>query len=102
MYNTGFDEMFFVSQFLKGLKYDLRGAVQSQLPDLWIEQLCLLECSSRFCLEVNLNFRITHLVLGVQERKIPNRFQLGVVCGRNNNCVIIGGLMVFVIIVETN
>jgi hypothetical protein len=32
MYNTGYDDMFFTSHFVNGLKEKLRGSVQSQLP----------------------------------------------------------------------
>jgi hypothetical protein len=32
MYNTGYDDMFFTSHFVNGLKEKLRGLVQSQLP----------------------------------------------------------------------
>jgi hypothetical protein len=33
MFNPGFDDLFFTSQFISGLKDELRGAVQAQLPD---------------------------------------------------------------------
>jgi hypothetical protein len=33
MHNMGLDEVFFVTQFVKGLKPDIRGPVQSQAPD---------------------------------------------------------------------
>jgi len=32
MHNTGLDEVFFVTQFIKGLRTDLRAGVQSQVP----------------------------------------------------------------------
>lgn len=32
MHNSGYDTMFFVTQFTKGLKPDISAAVQSQLP----------------------------------------------------------------------
>jgi len=32
MHNEGFDDLFFVSQFVKGLKYEIGAVVQSQLP----------------------------------------------------------------------
>ena len=32
MHNTGFDEIFFVTRFIKGLKSELRAGVQSQVP----------------------------------------------------------------------
>jgi len=32
MHHEGFDELFFVSQFIKGLKYEIASVVQSQLP----------------------------------------------------------------------
>jgi len=34
MHNEGFGELFFVSQFVKGLKYDIGAVVQSQLPQI--------------------------------------------------------------------
>jgi nicotinamide mononucleotide adenylyltransferase len=33
MFNPGFDDMFFTSQFVSGLKEEIKGAVQAQLPD---------------------------------------------------------------------
>ena len=33
MHNSGFDELYFVSQFIKGLKPDLRALVQTQESD---------------------------------------------------------------------
>jgi hypothetical protein len=33
MFNPGFDDLFFTSQFVSGLKDEIRGAVQAQLPD---------------------------------------------------------------------
>jgi hypothetical protein len=33
MFNPGFDDLFFTSQFISGLKDELRGAVHAQLPD---------------------------------------------------------------------
>ncbi|RLN11703.1 hypothetical protein C2845_PM09G18080 [Panicum miliaceum] len=33
MHNTGLDEIFFVTQFMRGLKFELRAGVQSQVPD---------------------------------------------------------------------
>jgi hypothetical protein len=33
MFNTGFDELFFTSHFVNGLKDEIRGVVQAQLPD---------------------------------------------------------------------
>ena len=32
MHNDGFDDMFFVSQFIQGLKYDISAGVQAQVP----------------------------------------------------------------------
>jgi hypothetical protein len=32
MFNIGFDEMFFTSYFVNGLKEEIRGVVQSQFP----------------------------------------------------------------------
>ena len=34
MHHEGFDELFFVSQFNKGLKYEIASSVQSQLPQI--------------------------------------------------------------------
>jgi hypothetical protein len=34
MFNPGFDDLFFTSQFVTGLKDEIMGAVQAQLPDL--------------------------------------------------------------------
>jgi hypothetical protein len=33
MFNTGFDDLFFTSHFVNGLKDEIRGVVQAQLPD---------------------------------------------------------------------
>jgi hypothetical protein len=33
MYNTGYDDVFFVSQFIKGLKEELQGPILMQFPD---------------------------------------------------------------------
>jgi hypothetical protein len=33
MFNTGYDDLFFTSHFVNGLKDEIRGAIQSQLPD---------------------------------------------------------------------
>jgi hypothetical protein len=33
MFNPGFDDMFVTSQFVSGLKEEIKGAVQAQLPD---------------------------------------------------------------------
>ena len=33
MYNAGYDDVFFVSQFIKGLKEELQGPILLHLPD---------------------------------------------------------------------
>jgi hypothetical protein len=33
MFNPGFDYLFFTSQFVSGVKDEIRGVVQAQLPD---------------------------------------------------------------------
>jgi hypothetical protein len=41
MYNPNYDENFFISQFIKGLKAEIRGAVESHVPDT-LERAVLL------------------------------------------------------------
>lgn len=41
MHNPGFDDLFFASQFVKGLKDELRGMVESQVSET-VERACLL------------------------------------------------------------
>jgi hypothetical protein len=48
MFNTGYDDLFFTSHFVNGLKEEISGAVQSQLPDSVDKTGILLESSNRF------------------------------------------------------
>lgn len=41
MHNPGYDELFFASHFVRGLKDELRGAVQSQVPET-VTRACML------------------------------------------------------------
>lgn len=41
MHNSGFDELFFITQFIKGLKHDISSVVQAQVPDT-LERAVLL------------------------------------------------------------
>ena len=47
MHNHGYDEEFFVSQFLKGLKNDIRAAVQIQVPDKMTKAVMLAKIQQK-------------------------------------------------------
>ena len=47
MHNHGYDEEFFVSQFLKGLKNDIRAVVQIQVPDKMTKAVMLAKIQQK-------------------------------------------------------
>lgn len=47
MHNHGYDEEFFVSQFLKGLKHDISSAVQIQVPDKMTKAVMLAKIQQK-------------------------------------------------------
>ena len=47
MHNHGYDEEFFVTQFLKGLKNDIRSAVQIQVPDKMTKAVMLAKIQQK-------------------------------------------------------
>ena len=47
MHNEGFDDLFFVSQFVRGLRYDIGAVVQSQLPQTVDRAILLAKVQQR-------------------------------------------------------
>ena len=57
MHNSGYDPVFFISQFINGLKYDIRVAVQTQVPTTLHRVLCWPSCRKEWWTEVKISFR---------------------------------------------
>ena len=47
MYNAGYDDVFFVSQFIKGLKDELQGPILMQFPDQVPKAIVLAKIQQR-------------------------------------------------------
>jgi hypothetical protein len=47
MFNSGFDDIFFTSHYVNGLRDDIRNLVQPQLPDTMIGLACWLDYNSK-------------------------------------------------------
>ena len=57
MHNSGYDPVFFISQFINGLKYDIRVAVQTQVPPTLHRVLCWPSCRKEWWTEAKISFR---------------------------------------------
>ena len=107
MHNTGLDEIFFVTQFIKGLRSELRAGVQVQVPKTVKKAIMLAKIqyqlhwmtgnlvSPSFLLLLNLPCHQLSLTPGPLHRLL-------VPCGKKGSYVITGNLMVCVCIVGTN
>ena len=71
MHNHGYDEEFFVSQFLKGLKHDISATVQIQVPDKMTKAVMLAKIQQKIVDRVGPNFR-NPLYLPKPHIQIPN------------------------------
>lgn len=57
MHNTGFDELFFTCCFIKGLKWDIKVAVQAQVLDTMARAIMLAKYNNKFWTTVNTSIR---------------------------------------------
>jgi hypothetical protein len=80
IFNAGFDEMFFTSHFVNGLKEEIKVVVQPQLPDI-VDKGALLARIQQQALGRNKSKSTNHMA----PRVIQFLVLLLVHCGRNNN-----------------
>ena len=100
MYNAGYDDVFFVSQFIKGLKDELQGPILMQFPDQVPKAIVLAKIQQRMLDRTKYKHAKTVLQPNkgvIRVNLTPNPVVLIGVKGRNE---ITGRLMVYAIVVQ--